>query len=54
MKSIDRYYLIKPENLEWRLSNIMKIPNADFLERTKSEFLGARLYPNEIRAGFDW
>ncbi|HXJ76593.1 MAG TPA: cupin domain-containing protein [Candidatus Dormibacteraeota bacterium] len=44
MKSIDRYYLIKPENLEWRLSNIMKIPNADFLERTKSEFLGARLW----------
>jgi mannose-6-phosphate isomerase-like protein (cupin superfamily) len=44
MKSIDGYFLIKPEDLFWRPSNIMKIPNADFLERTKSEILGARLW----------
>src|SRR2546422_7098595 len=44
MKAIDGYFLIKPEDLHWRLSNMMKIPNADFLERTKSEILGARLW----------
>ena len=44
MKPINGYFLIKPEDLHWRLSNLMKIPNADFLERTKSENLGARLW----------
>ena len=44
MKAIDGYFLIKPEDLHWRLSNLMKIPNADFLERTKSEILSARLW----------
>jgi mannose-6-phosphate isomerase-like protein (cupin superfamily) len=44
MKSIDGYFVIKPEDLSWRPSNMMKIPNADFLERTKSEILGARLW----------
>src|SRR5712672_724873 len=44
MKAIDGYFLIKPEDLQWRLSKMMKIPNADFLERTKSEILGARLW----------
>ena len=44
MKPIDGYFLIKPADLEWRLSNMMKIPNADFLERTGSEILGARLW----------
>ena len=44
MKAIDGYFLIKPEDLHWRLSNMMKIPNADFLERTQSEILGARLW----------
>jgi mannose-6-phosphate isomerase-like protein (cupin superfamily) len=44
MKPIDGYFLIKPEDLAWRPSNLMKIPNADFLERTKSEILGARLW----------
>jgi len=49
MKTIAGYFLIKPEDLHWRPSNRMKIPNADFLERTKSEILGAwlwRLPPN--------
>jgi mannose-6-phosphate isomerase-like protein (cupin superfamily) len=44
MKQIDGYFLIKPEDLAWRPSNMMKIPNADFLERTGSEILGARLW----------
>lgn len=33
MKPIDGYFLIKPKDLHWRPSNLMKIPNADFLER---------------------
>src|SRR6266566_3272390 len=44
MKPIGGYFLINPENLHWRPSNLMKISNADFLERTKSEILGARLW----------
>ena len=44
MKAIDRYFLIKPEGLSWKPANPMKIPYADFLERTKSEILGARLW----------
>ena len=44
MKTFEGYFLVKPEELQWRLSNIMKIPNGDFLERTKSEMLSARLW----------
>ena len=44
MNPIDGYFLIRPEELAWRPSNLMKIPNADFLERTGSEILGARLW----------
>lgn len=44
MKTFSGYRLIKPEDLYWRPSNLMKIPNADFLERTGSENLGARLW----------
>jgi mannose-6-phosphate isomerase-like protein (cupin superfamily) len=44
MKSIKGYFLITPDDLHWRPSNLMKIPNADFLERIKSENLGARLW----------
>jgi mannose-6-phosphate isomerase-like protein (cupin superfamily) len=44
MKPIDGHFLIKPEELHWRPSNMMKIPNADFLERTKSELLSARFW----------
>ncbi len=44
MKPITGYCLIRPEDLHWRPSNLMKIPNADFLERTGSENLGARLW----------
>ncbi|HEX4629732.1 MAG TPA: cupin domain-containing protein [Chthoniobacterales bacterium] len=44
MKPITGYYLIKPDDLSWRPSNLMGIPNADYLERTGSENLGARLW----------
>ena len=44
MKAIRGYYVIKPEDLHWRPSNLMKIPNADYLERTGSENIGARLW----------
>src|SRR5213596_1100059 len=44
MAPITGFFVIKPEGLFWRPSNLMKIPNADFLERTKSEILGARLW----------
>jgi mannose-6-phosphate isomerase-like protein (cupin superfamily) len=44
MKTIQGYFLITPDDLNWRPSNLMKIANADFLERTKSENLAARLW----------
>ena len=43
-KAITGYHLITPDELSWRSSNLMKIPNADYLERTGSENLGARLW----------
>lgn len=44
MHAINGYHLIRPDDLAWRPSNLMQIPNADFLERTGSEILGARLW----------
>lgn len=44
MKAIQGYHFIRPEDLFWRPSNLMQIPNADFLERTGSENLSARLW----------
>lgn len=44
MKAFQGYHLIKPEELFWRPSNLMQIPNADYLERTGSEKMGARLW----------
>jgi mannose-6-phosphate isomerase-like protein (cupin superfamily) len=47
MKAIQGYHLIKPEDLFWRPSNLMKIPNASRtcgMERTGSENLAARLW----------
>ncbi len=44
MKTFQGYQVITPDDLTWRPSNLMKIPNADFLERTGSENLGARLW----------
>ncbi len=44
MNPVTGYHLITPDDLSWRPSNLMKIPNADFLERTGSEKMGARLW----------
>lgn len=44
MKTSNGYHLINPGDLHWRPSNLMKIPNADYLERTGSEKMGARLW----------
>jgi mannose-6-phosphate isomerase-like protein (cupin superfamily) len=44
MKPIEGYRLIAPSDLTWRPSNLMRVPNADYLERTGSELLGARLW----------
>ena len=44
MKAIQGYHLITPDDLFWRRSNLMQIPNADYLERTGSENIGARLW----------
>jgi mannose-6-phosphate isomerase-like protein (cupin superfamily) len=44
MKAIDGYFLITPDDLAWRPSNMMRISNADFLERSGSQLLGARLW----------
>ena len=44
MKTIEGYRLITPDELTWRPSNLMRVPNADYLERTGSEVLGARLW----------
>jgi mannose-6-phosphate isomerase-like protein (cupin superfamily) len=42
--NIEGYHVITPDQLAWRPSNLMRIPNADYLERTGSEILGARLW----------
>ena len=44
MNPVQVFHLITPDDLTWRLSNLMRIPNADFLERTGSENMGARLW----------
>jgi mannose-6-phosphate isomerase-like protein (cupin superfamily) len=44
MKTFQGYRIITPDDLHWRPSNLMKVPNADFLERTRSENLSARLW----------
>ena len=44
MKTFQGYRIITPDDLHWRPSNLMQIPNADYLERTASENLSARLW----------
>jgi mannose-6-phosphate isomerase-like protein (cupin superfamily) len=44
MKPVQGYHLIQPEDLAWRSFNLMRIPKADYLERTASENMGARLW----------
>jgi mannose-6-phosphate isomerase-like protein (cupin superfamily) len=44
MKKFQGYRLITPDQLHWWPANLMQIPNADYLERTGSENLAARLW----------
>lgn len=44
MKPVQGFHLITPDDLQWRPSSLMQIPNADYLERTGSKNLGARLW----------
>src|SRR5204863_4936319 len=44
MKAIEGYFLITPDDLHWRPSNLMNILSADFLERTGSENLSSRFW----------
>ena len=44
MNVVTGYHLIEPKDLDWRVSRLMGVANADFLERTGSEHLGARLW----------
>lgn len=37
-------HVIQLADLAWRPSNMMKVPNADYLERTGTEKMGARLW----------
>jgi len=59
VKPIEGYHLIKPEDLFWRPSNLMRIPNADYLERkTKPDMsliypVDPKQLPKEL-AGAEW
>ena len=54
MEPISGYHLITPDDLAWRPSNKMCIPNADYLERTGSKLLGARLWRLPPRSANTW
>ncbi len=44
MKPIEGYFVIRPDELHWKPSNLMRSPHADVLRRTRSELLGARYW----------
>jgi mannose-6-phosphate isomerase-like protein (cupin superfamily) len=44
MKAADGYFVMQLEDLLGRPSDLMRIPSGDFLERTRSEILGTRLW----------
>jgi hypothetical protein len=54
MKPVEGYTLITPEGLTWRPSNQMQIPNADILERTGSQLLGARFWRLPPKSANTW
>ena len=54
MKPIEGYHVITADDLHWRPSNLMRIPNADFLERTGSENLSARLWRMPPKSASTW
>ncbi len=51
---IQGHFLITPADLAWRPSNQMQVPNADILERTKSQLLGARLWRLPPKSANTW
>jgi hypothetical protein len=54
MKAIEGYFLITPDDLHWRLSNITQLPNADYLERTSLIYpVDPKQLPKEL-AGVEW
>ncbi len=54
MKPVSGYLLIAPDDHSWRLSNLMKIPNADFLNRAGSENLAARPWRLPLGSANTW
>lgn len=54
MNAVESYFVIAPDDLAWRPSNLMKISNADYLERTGSELLGARLWRLPPKSANTW
>lgn len=54
MNSQHPYTLIPTNELNWRLSNLMKLPNADILERTGSDMLSARLWKLPPQSASTW
>ena len=44
MTPIEGYFVIPPDELHWRPSALMKIPQADVLRRTRSDLLAARFW----------
>ncbi len=44
MKPINGYFVVRPENLLWKPSNLMQVPQADLLRHTRSELMGARYW----------
>ena len=44
MNAIEGYTLVKPDDLDWKVANPMKLLSADLLQGGASEILGARLW----------
>lgn len=54
MQPITGYHLVRPADLTWQLARPMQVPNADFLERTGSQLLGARLWRLPPQSANTW
>jgi mannose-6-phosphate isomerase-like protein (cupin superfamily) len=54
MNPITGFYFISPEAFPWKLARPMQIPYADYLEHTKSENIGARLWRFPPKSANTW
>lgn len=54
MDPIQGYHRISPEDWKWREAIKMFIPNADLLERTGSQLLGARIWRYPPHSAGTW